>query len=202
MRRLALMALLPLTISAAAAQAQQQQRFGPADGADLAAVDLERIRVGQAAPDFTLEKYAGDPVTLSGYRGEKNVVLVFYRGSWCPFCIEQLKELQTLLDADLKSDTELLVVSNDGPVENRVAFTRMSSSGAAPDFAFLSDPESAVIGRYGILNPSGSRRGIPHPATYVIDKAGVVRWLFVETDYRIRPDNAAIQAALRQIRGH
>lgn len=56
--------------------------LGPADGRDLPGVDLERVQAGQVAPDFTLASLEGPPVTLSDFRGEKNVVLVFYRGHW------------------------------------------------------------------------------------------------------------------------
>lgn len=56
--------------------------LGPADGHDLPATDIERVQVGDDAPDFTLASLSGDPVTLSGYRGSKDVVLVFYRGHW------------------------------------------------------------------------------------------------------------------------
>jgi cytochrome oxidase Cu insertion factor (SCO1/SenC/PrrC family) len=57
-------------------------QLGPKDGAKLAATDLDRIKVGQAAPDFTLENFDGKPVSLSDFRGKKSVVLVFYRGQW------------------------------------------------------------------------------------------------------------------------
>jgi peroxiredoxin (alkyl hydroperoxide reductase subunit C) len=56
--------------------------LGPVDGLDLAPTDLERVAVGTMAPDFSLEAMIGDTITLSGYRGSKNVVLVFYRGHW------------------------------------------------------------------------------------------------------------------------
>lgn len=56
--------------------------LGPADGRDLPAADTGRVRVGDAAPDFTLESMRGGTVTLSNLRGKKNVVLVFYRGHW------------------------------------------------------------------------------------------------------------------------
>ena len=56
--------------------------MGPADGFDLPPTDLERVAVGDPAPLFTLESYHGEPVSLEDYRGEKNVVLVFYRGHW------------------------------------------------------------------------------------------------------------------------
>ena len=56
--------------------------LGPAEGRDLPGIDLDRIQVGDPAPDFTLTSFAGDPVTLSDFRGETNVILVFYRGHW------------------------------------------------------------------------------------------------------------------------
>lgn len=45
-------------------------------------MDLGRIKVGQPAPDFTLENMEGKPLSLSDFRGKKSVVLVFYRGQW------------------------------------------------------------------------------------------------------------------------
>ncbi len=57
-------------------------QLGPKDGADLAPTDLNRIKVGQAAPDFTLQDSDGKALTLSDFRGKKSVVLVFYRGYW------------------------------------------------------------------------------------------------------------------------
>ena len=59
-----------------------QTALGPKDGAGLPPADLNRIKVGEAAPDFTLEDQDGKPVTLSAYRGQQSVVLVFYRGYW------------------------------------------------------------------------------------------------------------------------
>jgi cytochrome oxidase Cu insertion factor (SCO1/SenC/PrrC family) len=56
--------------------------LGPADGANLSPTDLERIQVGQPAPDFTLEDEKGAVLTLAQFREHKNVVLVFYRGHW------------------------------------------------------------------------------------------------------------------------
>jgi AhpC/TSA family len=60
----------------------EEMMLGPHDGRDLPGVDLERVQVGQVAPNFSLDSYGGDVITLSDYRGEKNVVLVFYRGYW------------------------------------------------------------------------------------------------------------------------
>ena len=67
-----------------------------------------------------------------------------------------------------------------------------------PDFSFLSDPGHRVIDRYGVLNPD-DERGIPHPTTLVLDREGVVRWKFIETNYRVRPTNDMILEALAAI---
>lgn len=58
------------------------QTLGPKDGPTHPPTDLERVKAGDRAPDFTLESLDGRRVTLSSYQGAKNVVLVFYRGHW------------------------------------------------------------------------------------------------------------------------
>lgn len=179
--------------------AQTTPPLGPADGRELAASETDRVAVGTRAPDFTLRNMDGATTTLSSFRGKKTVVLVFYRGYWCPYCIKQLAGMRQLLDAEMKKDTELLAVSIDAEPQTRQTIARISADGVPPDFAFLSDPDHAVIARYGILNPSGGSRGIPHPATYVIDREGMVRWRDIETDYKIRPANEAILTAVRAL---
>lgn len=62
--------------------ADMNETLGPVDGHDLPPTDLDRVQAGEVAPDFTLESYEGPRVSLSDFRGEKNVVLVFYRGHW------------------------------------------------------------------------------------------------------------------------
>ncbi len=57
-------------------------QLGPKDGEGLNPVDLERVRVGDQAPDFTLEDTDGSNISLSEFRNNKKVVLVFYRGHW------------------------------------------------------------------------------------------------------------------------
>ncbi len=59
-----------------------EPRLGPHDGLDLSGLDTGRVAVGDVAPDFSLVSYAGPVTTLSDYRGDKNVVLQFYRGYW------------------------------------------------------------------------------------------------------------------------
>lgn len=57
-------------------------QLGPKDGADLKPTDLGRVKVGDTAPDFTLEDMNGKRTSLSDFKGKKEVVLVFYRGHW------------------------------------------------------------------------------------------------------------------------
>lgn len=57
-------------------------QLGPKDGAELPATDLERVRAGTIAPDFTLESSDGATISLSDAKGQQHVVLVFYRGRW------------------------------------------------------------------------------------------------------------------------
>lgn len=199
------LACLPMALAAATlvapayAQTTTSTMLGPVDGKDMAETDIERVAVGAMAPDFTLARFGGGTTTLSSMRTKKNVVLVFYRGYWCPYCIAQLKEMRSLLTDELKKDTEMLVVSIDDDKGTQTAITRITADGMKADFTFLSDPDHAVIARYGVTNPAGSRRGIPHPATYVIDKKGVVRWRDVQTDYKIRPTNAAVLTAVTSL---
>jgi cytochrome oxidase Cu insertion factor (SCO1/SenC/PrrC family) len=82
MKRITFSMLTLLALIAASSTAQAQTKLGPKDSQALPAADLNRVKAGDAAPDFTLEDQDGKPVTLSDYRGQKTVVLVFYRGHW------------------------------------------------------------------------------------------------------------------------
>jgi peroxiredoxin len=75
--------------------------------------------------------------------------------------------------------------------------TISKKDGQPPDILFLSDVDHKVIDRYGILNQSS--KVLPHPATYVIDKDGIVRFKSVDVDYRRRPTNQQILDALKAL---
>jgi cytochrome oxidase Cu insertion factor (SCO1/SenC/PrrC family) len=76
--RLASLILVLVILSIVPGYAQ----LGPRDGENLAPTDLERVKVGDTAPDFTLEDLNGKRISLSDFKNKKNVVLVFYRGQW------------------------------------------------------------------------------------------------------------------------
>ncbi len=108
-------------------------------------------------------------------------------------------ELRALLPDDLKEDTEIVTVSVDDAEGMQLMIDRVAADdGVEPDFVMLSDPDHRVIDRYGLFNPDAPpNRPLPHPATFVIDMEGVVRYRFVEVDYRVRPTNEDILAVLR-----
>jgi len=92
-----------------------------------------------------------------------------------------------------------MAVSVDDREDQQKMIDRIVESGGhPPGHILLSDPDHRVIDRYGLLN-TDAPRPMPHPATYVIDKEGIVRWGFVEVDYRIRPSNSDILAALEAL---
>lgn len=105
-------------------------------------------------------------------------------------------ELKDLLPPERAGTTEILAVSVDPREDLQRMVERITEgSEAPPDITFLSDPGHRVIDRYGLLNPF-SDRGIPHPTTLVLDREGVVRWKFIEEDYKVRPTNRMILEAL------
>ena len=75
-------ALIPIAAAVACDVPEERVVLGPHDGFDLPAADTGRVNVGDLAPDISAESYDGPSLTLSEYRGEKNVILVFYRGHW------------------------------------------------------------------------------------------------------------------------
>ena len=66
----------------ACAAEEAPPQLGPVDGFDLPPTEIDRVAVGSEAPDFSLVAMNNEVTTLSDFRGEKNVVLVFYRGHW------------------------------------------------------------------------------------------------------------------------
>lgn len=162
---------------------------------------IEPVRNGEEAPDFSLEDLQGNTVTLSEARGKTATVVVFYRGYWCPFCARQLAELRSLAKGN--EQIRVLAISVDDHETTKKFIEKISSDGnGSVNYTMLSDPDHKVIDKYGLHDPSydGTKfDGIPHPAVYVIDKAGRVAWSKVESDYKVRPSNADIRAALERL---
>jgi alkyl hydroperoxide reductase subunit AhpC len=105
--------------------------------------------------------------------------------------------LKTLLTPQENRRVQILTVSTDTHAESKQFGKKLKAFPGNFDFPMLEDRDHKVIDRYGILNPEG--KGWPHPATYLIDKAGVVRWRFITTNYTKRPTNEQILEALRTV---
>ena len=126
--------------------------------------------IGQPAPEFTLPNHHGESVTLSQYRGSKNVVLVFYPWAFTGTCTGELRSIRDrIVDFD-NADTVTLAVSCDAKFSLRVF-----SDQEAYTFQLLSDhwPHGEVAQRYGVFV---SVKGAAKRGTFIIDKAGMLAW--------------------------
>ena len=161
--------------------------------------DVQKLgpQVGSRVPDFTLLDQKGQSRTLASLMGPKGLMLVFYRSAdWCPYCKTQLAELQTRTADLAKSGIGLAAVSYDA-----VPILTDFSNRRGVTFTLLSDPGSATIKRYGILNttvPETNQQsyGIPFPGTFMLNTQGVVTSRFFEQAYQERSTVGSIMAKL------
>jgi peroxiredoxin len=109
-----------------------------------------------------------------------------------------LAELRTLLKPN--QPVKLYAISVDDHEKARQTAAKIAADGHGPvNYGLLSDPEHKTIDAYGLHDPAYDGKkfeGIPHPAVYVIDKSGRVTWAKIESDYRTRPSNVDLRAAL------
>ncbi|PYS37952.1 MAG: hypothetical protein DMF71_17620 [Acidobacteria bacterium] len=101
-------------------------------------------------------------------------------------------------------NVKLFAISVDPPDVSKNFADKIASDGkGALSFPILSDPEHKVIDAYGLRDPAYEGQkvyGIPHPAVYVIDTQGKVAWARIESDYKQRPTNEEIRAALESLK--
>ena len=106
----------------------------------------------------------------------------------------------------LKKDenVKLYAISIDPPEVSNDFAKKIASDGKGElNFPILSDPGSKTIDAYGLRDPAYEAQkiyGIPHPAVYVIDKTGKVVWVKIELNYRERPTNQEVRAALEALK--
>lgn len=148
--------------------------------------------VGELAPDFELRDQHGTPVRLSDRRGAKNVVLVFYPFAFSGVCSGEMRALRDSFPEVARPDVELMAVSVD-----TVFSLRTWADAQGFSFALLSDfwPHGAVARSYGVFdeNVGAATRG-----TFIMDKAGVVRWRVVNPIPQAR-DVGDYQKALAEL---
>ncbi|MET8824920.1 peroxiredoxin [Streptomyces sp. NPDC004610] len=131
------------------------------------------IQVGDKAPDFELKDNHGAGVRLSDFRGEKNVVLLFYPFAFTGVCTGELCEVRDNLPRFADRDTQVLAVSNDS-----IHTLRVFAEQEGLEYPLLSDfwPHGETSRAYGVFDEA---KGCAVRGTFVIDKEGVVRWTVV-----------------------
>ncbi len=128
------------------------------------------MRVGDKAPDFTLPSQTGESITLSQFFGEKNIVLYFYPKDKSKGCTRQACEFRDKYEVYSDLGAEVIGVSSDD-VKSHESF---ASEHNLP-FILLSDTKKKVRKLYGVPSTFGI---IPGRVTYLIDKKGIVRYVF------------------------
>jgi peroxiredoxin (alkyl hydroperoxide reductase subunit C) len=139
------------------------------------------VKVGDMAPDFTLPSVSGEQITLSQFRGKKNVVISFVPAAWTPVCSDQWPGYNIANDLFDQNDAILLGITVDN-IPTLYAWTRQMGR---LWFPVLSDfwPHGTVAEKYGVLRSDG----VSERALFVIDKKGVIRAIKV-SDINVRPD--------------
>jgi peroxiredoxin len=187
--------------------------------ADLAASGLPAgiAPAGTVLPDAGLLDMHGAATTLYAAAGDGTSVLVFYRGTWCPYCNIALSAYQEQLLPQLtERGIRLIAVS---PQKPDGSLTMQQKNDLA--FTVVSDPGNAIAGRLGILTgPSEEARAaqlqlgldlasvnadgtvtVPMPATVILDASRTVRWIDVHPDYSTRTEPQQVIDALDHL-GH
>lgn len=159
----------------------------------VAAESIPGLKVGDRAPDFTIQDSSGSEVSLEGLLVDGPVALVFVRSAeWCPHCRRQLSELEAARASVEASGGRVVALSYDSVKTNAAAVAKLGLS-----FPLLSDVGSTVIDAYGIRNleAKGRGEGIPHPTVFVVDSDGVIRVKLRREGHRVRPESDEIRAA-------
>jgi mycoredoxin-dependent peroxiredoxin len=146
------------------------------------------LKVGDVAPDFTLSNQYGEQVTLSSFRGKKNVVVMFYPFAFTGICTG---ELCTIRDRQLDFDndnTVTLSISCDSVPSLKVFATQENLT-----HNLLSDywPHGTVSTDYGVFLED---KGFATRGSFVIDKEGVIRWMVINGPGEARSADEYLEA--------
>ncbi len=174
---------------------------------------VQGLKVGDVAPDFSLKDQNGKIIKLSEQLKHGPVVLTWYRGGWCPYCNVALKALAGHLDSIEGQGARLFALTPELP--ERSAETAQKNG---VPFGVLTDADNKVAQLYKLvfkLDDATAKRyeaafklsgfngntkaELPVPATYVIDTKGIVRYAYVNPNYRERAQPSAVVQALQTI---
>jgi peroxiredoxin len=175
--------------------------FQPTDAVPTSAESAaaRAMRAGKQAPMVTFTDTGGKKVSLQSLIAEQPIVLIFYRGGWCPYCVTQLKEFEERRADIERAGAKVVAVSTE--LHEHTAATGEKNK---LNYRVLSDPNAIVSRAFGVAwanarygpgleKYNGNDKGeIPLGVTYVIDSNATIRWAFLEDDYKKRatPDQA------------
>ena len=163
-------------------------------GAGTMAQGGAELKVGDMAPDFTLQGTDGKTHKLADYRGKQAVVVAWFPKAFTQGCTIECKSLAANGDKIKKYDVAYFMASVD-PLEDNIRFAKATSvtlgEGASArvvekkeaDFPMLSDPTKEVATKYGVLNA----RGMASRWTFYIDKSGRLSAI----DKMVHPETSA-----------
>jgi len=170
------------------------------------------LNTGDLAVDAELPDAQGNQVTLSELWSKGPLVVVWYRGGWCPYCNLQLQAMQAALPAIKQAGGTLVAITPETP-DNSLTTSEKNKL----EFIVLSDQGNEVAKKYGVVfklpakvSPIYKSLGIdlatsngddsdelPLAATYVIDKTGKIRYAFLDANYTKRAEPADVVEALK-----
>ena len=151
------------------------------------------LRIGDPAPDFTLNTHNEGELNLAWYQGRKFVVLAFYPADWTPVCATQVPGYQKIYEKFEEHDSQLLCISVDS-IPCHIAWAK---SFGGLSFPLMSDfwPHGEVACKYGVL----TKKGYAGRAVFLIDKRGTIRWI-QRVDPAELPDNEELFRQLTKLR--
>lgn len=173
------------------------------------------LNVGKKIPSFTLMNEKNESVSSEELLKEGNLVLVFYRGAWCPYCNLYLKSLQKNLDKITQSGGKLVAVSVENPdtsltvaQKNELKFTVLSDKklDLARKFGIvfqLSDEVNEKYKGYGvdlIKQNQTETPDLPLSATYIVKQNGEIVYAFLDPDYTKRAEPSVIIEELNKLK--
>jgi peroxiredoxin len=152
-----------------------------------------KLKAGNQAPDFTLPSVSGEKISLTQYRGKKNVVLSFVPAAWTPVCSDQWPGYNIAKDIFEQNHSILLGITVDN-IPTLFAWTNQMGK---LWFPVLSDfwPHGAVAKKYGVLRSNG----VSERALFVIDKKGIIRYIDIH-DINKRPPLEDLVNALEKLK--
>jgi len=138
-----------------------------------------QVKTGQAAKDFTLPDQNGEQVTLSDFKNNRTVLLIFVRGDWCPMCHMMLRTYDKRKEEFQQKNILLLAIGPDTAGVNKAMVEKLGV-----DFRVLSDEAQKTARVYGVQMKEYKNNfapkqpdGIPLPASFLLDKEQIVRYI-------------------------